>query len=265
MATTPGRLQPPPLPHPTARRLTPGDEAARIVLAPLKEDEAPLVTLIGDTGTGKTTALLAISQAYLRACPGVVIVSEDKGLVSRYPGAVRRNREDLEARPLTSDEARLRSVVFRGDPVGNVDCNPEDSAAFAWELIRLRRRSLQVNDELAREEICVGTAWKSGIRWLPKTYKQGRELGVGSLAASQQPIDVPIVVWTQSTSVICFKLDAMGMKVLKRRGYFSNGVDKVIPTLHGLESPKAERGDFVLLQQGRPWDGRIFKFGVRAC
>lgn len=263
MATTPGRLQASAVPSATARRLTSGDEATRIILAPLREDEAAIVTIVGDTGTGKTTALLAISQAYLRACPGVVIVSEDKGLSSRYPGAVRRNREDLERRPLTADEARTRTIVFRGDPTGNVDCSPEDSAAFAWELIRLGRRSLQVNDELAREEICVGTAWKSGVRWLPKTYKQGRELGLGSLAASQQPIDVPIVVWTQSTSVIVFKLDAMGMKVLARRNYFSNGVEKVIPTLHGLESPKAQRGDFVLLQQGRSWDGRVYKFGAR--
>lgn len=251
------------LPPAAPRGFTSGDEAARIVLAPLAEDEAPIVTLVGDTGTGKTTALLAISQAYLRACPGVVIVSEDKGLSSRYPGAVRRNRADLEARPLSPEEARLRTVVFRGDPTGNVDCSPEDSAEFAWELIRLGRRSLQVNDELAREEICVGCSWKGGVRWLPKTYKQGRELGLGSLAASQQPIDVPIVVWTQSTSVICFKLDAMGMKVLGRRNFFSNGVERVIPQLHGLESPKQTRGDFVLLQQGRPWNGKVYKFGVR--
>lgn len=263
MATPPQRAEQSALPAATARRLTSGDEAARIVLAPLREDEAPIVTLIGATGTGKTTALLAISQAYLRACPGVVIVSEDKGLTSRYPGAVRRNRADLEARPLTAAEARMRTIVFRGDPVGNVDCSPEDSAAFAWELIRLQRRSLQVNDELAREEICVGTAWKGGVRWIPKTYKQGRELGVGSLAASQMPQDVPIVVWSQSTSVICFKLDGMGLEVLRRRGYLSGGVEKVIPGLHGLESPKAMRGDFVLLQPGIPWDGKVYKFGVR--
>lgn len=264
MATTPGQLQSPPVPSATARRLTPGDEAARIVLAPLREDEAPIVTLVGTTGTGKTTALLALSQAYLRSSAnGVLVISEDKGLTSRYPGAIRRNREDLEARPLSAEEARQRTIVFRGDPTGNVDCNPEDSAAFAWELIRLGRRSLQVNDELAREEVCVGTAWKGGIRWLPKTYKQGRELGVGSLAASQQPIDVPIIVWTQSTSVIVFKLDGMGLDVLRRRGLLSGGVDKVIPSLHGLESPKAQRGDFVLLQPGRPWDGKVYKFGAR--
>lgn len=263
MATTPTDLQSPAVSPPTSRRLTSGYEAARIVLAPVREDEAPIVTLVGSTGTGKTTALLALSQAYLRVCTGVLIVSEDKGLTSRYPGPVRRNRDDLEHRKLTPDEAKMRTIVFRGDPTGNVDCNPEDSAAFAWELIRLGRQSLQVNDELAREDICVGTAWKGGVRWLPKTYKQGRELGVGSLAASQQPIDVPIIVWTQSTSVIVFKLDGMGLDVLRRRGLLSGGVDKVIPSLHGLESPKAQRGDFVLLQPGRPWNGHVYKFGVR--
>lgn len=252
-----------PLPAGAARGLTSGDEAARIILAPVREDEAPIITIVGSTGTGKTTALLALSQAYLRSCAGVLIVSEDKGLTSRYPGAVRRNREDLEARPLTPDEARSRSIVFRGDPTGNVDCSPEDSAAFAWELIRLGRRSLQVNDELAREDICVGTAWRSGVRWLPKTYKQGRELGVGSLAAAQQPIDVPVIVWSQSTSIPCFKLDGMGVEVLRRRGLLSNGVEKVIPRLHGLESPKAQRGDFVVLQPGQQWDGRVYKFEAR--
>jgi hypothetical protein len=251
------------VPAAQARGLTTGDEAAAIALAPLAENEGPIVGLIGDTGCGKTTAMLALIAEYQRRSPGIVLVAEDKGLTSRYPGVYRRDRAELQARPVTGDEAARgqRVIVFRGDIHANVDTNPEEVAAYAWELMHVRRPSLTVHDELARDEICKNMQWRGGVRWIPKSFRQGREVGVGTLWGCQMPQDAPQAAFDQSTAILCFRLTGLGLGKLRDRRYLDGSdVERVIPTLHAHGDPKETRGDFVLLERGRPWNGKVYKF-----
>jgi hypothetical protein len=52
------------------------------------------------------------------------------------------------------------------------------------------------------------------------------------------------------------------IRLLKARGYLepSGTVENVIPSLPGDELPPEQRGYFVLLRRGRPWDQRIYRF-----
>jgi len=254
------------IPAAAPRALTDGNEAAKIALAPLAEGEAPIIGLIGDTGCGKTTAMLALIEAYQRLSPGIVLVAEDKGLTSRYPGIYRRDRADLQARPVTPEEAARgqRVIVFRGDIMQNVDTNPEEVAAYAWELMHLRRPTLTVHDELAREEICKNMQWRAGVRFIPKSFKQGREVGVGTLWGCQMPQDAPQAAFDQSTCLLTFRLGGLGLEKLRARRYLDgSNVAEVLPTLHAEGDPRELRGDFVVLVKGRPWDRRVFKFSRR--
>ena len=60
-----------------------------------------------------------------------------------------------------------------------------------------------------------------------------------------------------------FALEAVAMLaawLLRRRDYLGGDVERVIPALPGDDLPPEQRGEFVLLRRGRPWDGRIYKF-----
>src|SRR3954463_3732673 len=83
-----------------SRALRPGDEAAAEVLAQLDYGEAPHVGLLGDTGTGKTTAMQYLIALYLQRCPGSVFIVDDKELRARFVGQERRDRADLRDRPI---------------------------------------------------------------------------------------------------------------------------------------------------------------------
>jgi hypothetical protein len=48
--------------------------------------------------------------------------------------------------------------------------------------------------------------------------------------------------------------------VLQRRRYLEGGAGDVLPTLPSREAPPSERGAFLLLRRGLPWDGRIYRF-----
>jgi hypothetical protein len=50
------------------------------------------------------------------------------------------------------------------------------------------------------------------------------------------------------------------LRLLKERGYLEGGVGDVIPSLPGDELPRNQRGYFVLLLRGRPWNQRIYRF-----
>jgi hypothetical protein len=252
------------LPPTTARGLRPGSEAADIVFSCLDHGEAPQIGVLGDTGAGKTTAMRALVAEYLKRSPGIVLAVDDKERAARYTGVERKSRADLAARPITSDERERfgRVIVFRGDMLAAVDADPEEVAAFAWDLARLGKPTLVVHDELNREKVVKNMAWRKGVTWIPNSFAKGRAVGVGDLWGSQSPQDAPIAVFEQSSAILCFKLAGMGLEKLRHRGYLDGGAEKVIPTLHAMDAPPAQRGDFVLLQRGQPWNGAVYKFGA---
>lgn len=197
----------------------------------------------------------AVVAAYLRASPGAVLVVDDKELRPRFPGQERIDVNDLAARPPEKDP---RVVVFRGNLRQAIEVDPETVAALAWRMAARGCAVLVVYDELDKATICG--QWRRGVSRIPKSFGQGRAVGIASLWGTQSPQAVPLIAFEQSSCILCFRLAGQGLAKLQERDYLQGGVAQVIEKLPGDEVPPAQRGDFVLLRRGRPWDGVIYRF-----
>lgn len=251
--------QPAPVPRPPASSSrASGEEAAAIVFASLEHGEGARFGVVGDSGTGKTHASRCLIEYYTRRAPGIVLVCDGKPGRSTFRGQQYAHPDELRARPPQPDP---RVLVFRGDPWRRSPQNPEDVAAFSWELARLRVPSFLWVDELT--DCAENGRWSAGERdsRVRETFAKGRSVGISVGWGSQSPQDAPRAAFEQSSVIVCFRLAGRGLAILEDRDYLLGGVRDVIPELPGDDVPPAERGVFVLLRRGRPWDGRFYRFG----
>ena len=205
--------------------------------------------------------MLELVAAYLRRSAGSVLIVDDKELTTRFKGQERRDRADLIARPIDWQLGRV--TIFRGDVAHGQRVDLEEVAELAWIRTHRGRRTLVVYDELiaGREEVlCKNQQWRKGVVWVPQSFTMGRSPGVGDLWGAQDPVEVPNVVFNQSSAIFTFRLAGTGLAKLKERNYLAGGADQVIPLLAGPPRPPAERGEYVLLRRGQPWNGKIYKF-----
>lgn len=209
------------------------------------------VGLLGDTGTGKTHAALRIVDEYLRRSPGVALVADSKG-EGRFRGQCWATVGEVATRPPAPEP---RTWVFSGDPAAGVDLDVDEVAAFAWRLSARRVPSLIVADEL--EAAAIAGQWRRGVQWLPRAFTQGRSHRISVLWGCQSPQGVPLSAFEQSDEIWCWKLAGLGARCLRERGYLEGLDASTLAGLPGVEAPPAERGAFVVLRRGRPWDGRI--------
>ena len=224
------------------------------ILYSLTYGEAPCIGLIGDRGTGKSTAMRAICREYLRRSVGMVLAC-DKGNKSGFEGQRRRDVDDLVAHPMESEP---RAVVFVGDPYSGVDPDPERVAKLAWVLSARHVPSLLALDEV--KWAARGGWWKKGVVWVPQTCSEGRKHGVGILWASQSPQDAPREAFEEAGILVCYRLAGRGLDRLEERGYLTGLDPAVVAQLPGDFSPPAERGRCVLLRRGQPWDRKFYRF-----
>lgn len=198
----------------------------------------------------------SLVSAYLKGSPGTVLVVDDKELRARFPGQERRDVAALATSP--PDPNGPRVLVFRGSPREAIEVDPESVAALAWRLAGRGQPVLVVYDEL--DKATTYGAWRRGTVKIPKAFGQGRAVGIASLWGTQSPQAVPREAFEQSSCILCFRLAGRGLALLGERDYLGGDVAPVIEALPGDERPPAERGDFVLLRRGRPWDGVIYRF-----
>jgi energy-coupling factor transporter ATP-binding protein EcfA2 len=238
-----------------------GELATAEAWAPLAFGEGPRVGVLGDSGCGKTEAMRRLIRGYLKRSPGPVFVVDDKEARPQYNGQYRRDRDELERTP--PEESGPRVIVFRGDrfdrETGEVD--PETIADVQWALAQQGTPSLVVYDELGKA--ATAGQWKryknSTIQW---AFTRGRSSGAASLWGTQETQQVPAEAFNQSSVLLVFRMTGAPLRLLAERGYLEprGGVEKVIPTLPGDELPPKERGYFVMLRRGRPWDEKIYRY-----
>lgn len=235
-----------------------GEEAAAIALAGCDYDEAPRIGILGDSGCGKTNAMIHVIKRYREKMKNaVVLIVDDKGRAPQFKGC----QEFRYPSETNIDRSGPQIVSYRGDPYDlKKEVNPEDVARIQWSLSRSGRPSLGVYDEL--DKACDHAQWKEGdasvIRWL---FKKGRDVQTGLIWGTQETQEVPASAFNQSSNILAFRMVGAPLRLLKERGYCEGGVEKVIPALPGDELPRAKRGFFVLLRRGRPWDGKVYRFG----
>jgi energy-coupling factor transporter ATP-binding protein EcfA2 len=229
---------------------------------PITFGEGPRVGVLGDSGCGKTEAMRRLIDAYQRRSPGPVIVVDDKEPQPQFEGQCRRDVAELESKPPDPDGPRV--IVLRGDRndrlTGEVD--PETAAELQWGLAQKKIPSLVVYDEL--DKAASGGQWRRGdkkstILW---AFTRGRSSGASSLWGTQETQAVPAQAFNQSSLLLVFRMTGNPLRLLGERGYLEprGEVEKVIPTLAGDELPKAQRGYFVALRRGRPWDNKVWRF-----
>jgi hypothetical protein len=254
-----GRRQAPPLPKVSKGRLAPGVEACAAALETLDFGEAPRIGLLGDTGGGKTRAAQEIALAYLRRAPGLVVVVDAKGerrfddLAVSPPPEVRLSPADYAARPVAQG---CRVVIFRSGLMGEV--SPEEIAHFTAALAERRWGSLTINDEL--DQAAKGGQWRRGSVFLPRSFIRGRTAGLAQVWGTTSPHNVPLEAFDQSSEIWCFKMAGLGLRLLADREYLNGIEPRAIEQLAGYPLPPEERGQFVRLQRGRPWNGLVYKF-----
>ncbi len=237
-----------------------GKIASEIALSPIDHDEGPRIGVLGDSGCGKTEAMRRIVAAYVtKVKKGVVLIIDDKESKAQFEGQERRDAMDLAQVPVMPSP---RIVVFRGDRfdrlAGEVD--PEAIADIQWRMAQRGRPSMVVYDEL--DKAANGGQWKSGdssaVRW---AFIKGRSSGAASLWGTQETQAVPREAFNQSSCILAFRMVGNPVRLLKERGYLEgNDVAGVISTLPGDELPPNQRGFFVLLRRGRPWDEKVYRF-----
>lgn len=246
-----------PLATPPSTARASAREACDLAFAPLRWGEGPRIGLLGDSGTGKTHAALELVAEYARRSQGIVIVVDGKGLRTRFAGQERIDYDDVTARPPAPEP---RAIILRGDVRAGVDVQPEDAARLSWKLASRPRpfTSLVVYDELT--DAAEGGRWKEKHSAIGRAFRQGRDVGISCLWGSQSPQDCPREVFEQSSVILCSRLAGRGLRYLHELDYLEGGAADVLPTLPGDDSPPTERGVFLALRRGRPWDRTLYKF-----
>jgi len=247
--------------NPNKRESEDGELATAAAWGPLAFGEGPRIGVLGDSGCGKTEAMRRLIAGYMRRSPGTVLVVDDKEARPQFEGQLRRDAEELERRP--PDPQLGRVIVFRGDRFdregGEVD--PETIAGVQWSLAQMGDPSLVVYDELSKA--ANGGQWRRGasstILW---AFARGRSSGAASLWGDQETQSVPAAAFNQSSTLFVFRMTGPPLRLLGERGYLEprGTVEKVIPSLPGDELPPAERGYFVALRRGRPWDEKVYRY-----
>ncbi len=237
-----------------------GNLAAEFALAPLAHGEGPRIGILGDSGCGKTEAMRRIVTAYLaktKASDAPVFVIDDKEARAQFQGQERINVADLRRNPAKKEP---RVVVFRGERFSTGEVNPEEVAVVQKNLAQIGRPSLVVYDEL--DKAASFTMWKGGdestVRW---AFIKGRSSGAASLWGTQETQAVPREAFNQSSCLLVFRMVGNPLRLLGQRGYLEGGdVADAIRQLPGDELPPNQRGYFVLLKRGRPWDEKVYRF-----
>lgn len=230
-----------PAPAPPAQRGDRGSfaEAIATITAPNRVGEGFRHGWIGNTGSGKTTSL----RALVGHAEALVLIHDDAKLQAQYPGAV---CQSISGAP---DDARV--VVLRGDVFRGITVDPDYVARTALLICRYSSGSpvWVVIDELDRA--CTPGGQKLASDAIRECLTVGRALGLSLVWSTQQPTRAPTEVIDLCTTIAIGQLGPRALNYLDERLAFDRGMLDVVPTLG--------RGEFVLYEQGRPWNQRIYQ------
>jgi len=246
---------------PRTGSLTPGARALDLCFAPLASSEGFRVGFLGDSGSGKSYAARLAVEEYLRRSRGLVAVANSKGEAG-WQGEAYASVEELRDRP-----NRTRRIVFTPPRGGDLDLH--GIALWQWSAAHNHRcASLVVWDEVS--DAADDGEWIDaerrggkvirGSSQIGRGFTHGRALGMSQLWGAQFAHQVPREAWETASCLCVWRQAGNALKILRFRGYTDAAAEAAILALPGDDVPKVDRGAFVLLRRGRPWDGRTYRF-----
>ncbi len=172
----------------------------------------------------------------------MTLIHDDKERDTQYPGAV---ASSFEAAPGDAEIVILRGDIFAGESFVEVETVADVALQIAMSGTPVR----VVVDELDRA-ITPGGKVLQGT-FLRDCLTKGRSLELSVISSTQAPQRCPIEVIDQATTVALGQLGPRALKYLDDRLAFDAELLSVVEDLQPLE--------FVLYQQGRPWNRCIYR------
>lgn len=211
----------------------------------LEYGEGVRVGVLGQTGSGKTHVARALIGAYLTRVPGLAIVCDPK----RHAGYAGQTFES--AHQVRGLQPEPRVIVLR-------DGDNEAAARYAWDLVPKRVQVLLVLDEVNH-----GGRPKRGSL-IMTALSEGRSDRLSVLWGTQRPQDAIGHFLSETDWVFAFRTVGLGVDNLRRKSFLvpsEQGRDPgpVLEALPGNLPPPPQRGDFLALRAGAPWDGLVYR------
>lgn len=205
---------------------------------------------------GKTYAnRWLIDQALAGGLVDQVLILDDKGPAPQYAGLQRANVAHLK-RELPQPDQDGRLIVFRGLTLRTGEaCAADEVARAAFEISMLEGapRVLVSIDELRRAVSPAGREWRAPE--VARLFSEGGGLGVSISWTTQSPQRIPLEAFDQTETYCLFRHGRRAVNYLADQ-------DMVEPELLEL-LPELQRGEFVFVDSGAPWDGRVYKLPLR--
>jgi hypothetical protein len=218
-------------------------DAIRLIAAPAERGEGYRHGWIGNTGSGKTTAI----RGFLSATDQIfTLIHDDTKLDPQYDGVKCESLDQIGA----AVAAEVTAITLRGDAFKGSRVEVETVAALALQIARASRQPVRlVVDELDRA--CTAGGKQIASESLRAAFTLGRALSVSVLWSTQTPTRCPTEVIDQSSTIALCQLGPRALNYLDERLAFDPDLLQVVPTL--------AIGQFVIYEAGRPWNRTIYQ------
>lgn len=229
--------------------------AIQVIGRPLLGGEAARVTVLGDSGVGKTCVVRELARVL-----GLALIHDDTKATPQYADSLvlATPAQLLELPVETLNETT--AVSFRGDAFRGLVCEVDDVADLALQFARARIPCTLVVDELDRALTPGGQSMRA--LKLREALTQGRSMRLNVLATTQNPKRVPDDCINQATAIVFCRL---GPKALNYIDGASLIDDELLDAVRNLRVDKDANDrvtytEFVVHVPSTPWNRTVYYF-----
>jgi hypothetical protein len=159
---------------------------------------------IGYSGSGKSNAMLVINE-YLKKRGIACIATDQKSRLSKYDTNIVRTVDELP-------QVEARSCVIRGFAASHRMEDRIDCDELARRIFVIGHRGVRVcltidelSDAAAGQKSFSKPPGAKRLSWMDVLYRQGRELGISLLMATQLPQEIPRAAFSLSDTLGFFR------------------------------------------------------------
>ena len=218
-------------------------DAIAVITEPERRGEGFRHGWLGNTGSGKTTAIRKLLYDFKGDC--LTLIHDDS---KRWPQYASDGKEGGVYQTLKMAPDSASVITVRGNPLKGELVEPEELAQAAIKIGMAGIPVRFVIDELDR-------ACSPGGRVLLGTHVRtclvrGRALQLSVIWSTQAPQRAPLEFVDQSTTIGLCQLGPRALNYLSDRLFFDKDLLEIVP--------KLKVGEFVLYEQGKDWDRKIY-------